>query len=93
MLRARRDIERATRRSNPPSLSARAARLTAAAASNIGTMPSPNWSTCRPVMPRGSTPCRSRWRGTATAEAHQAITDLDLNILAAIEPPRGYGRD
>ena len=32
-------------------------------------------------------------RGTATAEALQAITDLDLDVLAAIEPPRGYGRD
>jgi len=28
-----------------------------------------------------------------TAEALQAITDLDLDTLAAIEPPRGYGRD
>jgi hypothetical protein len=32
-------------------------------------------------------------RGTATAEALQAIIDLDLEVLAAIEPPRGYGRD
>ena len=32
-------------------------------------------------------------RGTATAEALQAIVDLDLEALAAIEPPRGYGRD
>jgi len=32
-------------------------------------------------------------RGTATAEALQAISDLDLDVLAAIEPPRGYGRD
>ncbi len=32
-------------------------------------------------------------RGTATAEALQAIIDLDLDVLAAIEPPRGYGRD
>jgi hypothetical protein len=32
-------------------------------------------------------------RGTATAEALQAIVDLDLDTLAAIEPPRGYGRD
>jgi hypothetical protein len=32
-------------------------------------------------------------RGTATAEALQAITDLDLDVVAAIEPPRGYGRD
>ena len=31
--------------------------------------------------------------GTATAEALQAIVDLDLDELAAIEPPRGYGRD
>lgn len=32
-------------------------------------------------------------QGTATAEALQAIVDLDLEALAAIEPPRGYGRD
>ena len=32
-------------------------------------------------------------RGTATAEALQAIVDLDLDALAAIEPPHGYGRD
>jgi hypothetical protein len=32
-------------------------------------------------------------RGTATAEALQAIVDLELDDLAAIEPPRGYGRD
>ena len=32
-------------------------------------------------------------RDTATAEALQAIVDLDLNELAAIVPPRGYGRD
>ena len=28
-----------------------------------------------------------------TAEALQAIADLDLDALASIEPPRGYGRD
>jgi hypothetical protein len=32
-------------------------------------------------------------RDTATAEALQAIVDLDLDLLAATEPPRGYGRD
>ena len=32
-------------------------------------------------------------RDTAAAEALQAIVDLDLEGLAAIEPPRGYGRD
>jgi hypothetical protein len=32
-------------------------------------------------------------RDTATAEALQAIVDLDLDTLASTEPPRGYGRD
>ena len=32
-------------------------------------------------------------RDTPTAEALQAIVDLDLDELAAIVPPRGYGRD
>jgi hypothetical protein len=32
-------------------------------------------------------------RDSATAEALQAIVDLDLDVLTAIEPPRGYGRD
>jgi hypothetical protein len=30
---------------------------------------------------------------TATGEALQAIVDLELDDLLAIEPPRGYGRD
>jgi hypothetical protein len=28
-----------------------------------------------------------------TAEKLQAIVDLDLDELLAVEPPRGYGRD
>jgi hypothetical protein len=32
-------------------------------------------------------------RDSATGEALQAIADLDLDELAAIEPPRGFGRD
>jgi hypothetical protein len=28
-----------------------------------------------------------------TGEALQAIVDLDLDEIAAIEPPRGFGRD
>jgi len=32
-------------------------------------------------------------RDTTTAEALQAIVDLDLDELATIVPPRGYGRD
>jgi hypothetical protein len=31
--------------------------------------------------------------GSKTAEKLQAIVDLDLDELLAIEPPRGYGRD
>jgi hypothetical protein len=32
-------------------------------------------------------------RDSATAVALQAITDLELDALVEIEPPRGYGRD
>jgi hypothetical protein len=32
-------------------------------------------------------------RDSATAEALQEIIDLDLNALADIRPPRGFGRD
>ena len=32
-------------------------------------------------------------RGTAMAEALEAIADLDLTALTEVRPPRGYGRD
>ena len=32
-------------------------------------------------------------RDGATGDALQAILDLDLDEIAAIEPPRGFGRD
>jgi len=32
-------------------------------------------------------------RDSATAETLQSIIDLDLDDLAAVVPPRGYGRD
>jgi hypothetical protein len=32
-------------------------------------------------------------RDGVTGEALQAIVDLDLEELASIEPPRGFGRD
>ncbi len=32
-------------------------------------------------------------QGNATADALQAIADIDLDELATIKPPRGYGRD
>jgi hypothetical protein len=31
--------------------------------------------------------------GSPTAEKLQAITEIDLDELLAIDPPRGYGRD
>jgi hypothetical protein len=31
--------------------------------------------------------------GSSTAEALEAIVELDLIDLAGVEPPRGYGRD
>ena len=32
-------------------------------------------------------------RDSATAEALQEMMDLDLDAIAAVQPPRGYGRD
>ena len=32
-------------------------------------------------------------RDTATGEALQAMVDLDLEDIIAIQPPRGFGRD
>jgi hypothetical protein len=32
-------------------------------------------------------------RDSATGDALQAIVDLDLDEIAAVEPPRGFGRD
>ena len=32
-------------------------------------------------------------RDGATGEALQAIVDLDLDEIVAIQPPRGFGRD
>jgi hypothetical protein len=32
-------------------------------------------------------------RDSPTGQALQAIVDLDLDEIAAIQPPRGYGRD
>ena len=32
-------------------------------------------------------------RDSATAQALQEMTDLDLDAIAAVQPPLGYGRD
>jgi hypothetical protein len=43
-------------------------------------------------------PCLARaatesLEGSPTAEKLQAITEIDLDELLTIDPPRGYGRD
>lgn len=38
-------------------------------------------------------PCPKPYATAPPGEALQAIVDLDLDQLAAVEPPRGYGRD
>jgi hypothetical protein len=43
------------------------------------------YAACSDSLPNGL-------RDTATAEALQAIVDLDLDDLAVIVPPRGHGR-
>jgi hypothetical protein len=37
--------------------------------------------------------CPNSLRDNVTAEALQAIVDLDLEAVTTIVPPRGYGRD
>jgi hypothetical protein len=62
-----------------------------AAERNAGAMQSMNCSPCNPNTLRGST--RFPTAFAPTGESLQAIADLDLNALAEIDPPRGYGRD
>jgi hypothetical protein len=48
---------------------------------------------CRPSMPPGPDALPESVRDSVTAEALQEIIDLDLDTLADIRPPRGFGRD
>ena len=60
-----------------------------ARARSAGATPSPNSSSCKTwfeALPEAL-------RDTATGEALQAIADFDLDELAGLEPPRGFGRD
>ena len=76
----------------PLRLSAIAARPTDVPARNVGAMLSPNCWRCRHYVAWADA-LPDSLQDTATAEALQAIVDLDLDLLATIEPPRGYGRD
>lgn len=42
---------------------------------------------------RRSRPERENLQGSATAEALQAVCELDLSNLQEVAPPRGFGRD
>ena len=81
--RARREEQ-----AGPPS--AIAGLPTAAPDRSAGTPPSPNCSPCRADYAAWADGLRDGLRDTATAEALQAIVELNLSD---IEPPRGYGRD
>ena len=48
---------------------------------------------CENAVVQAPAPDRPIDGGMATADALEAIVELDLDTLAAITPPRGYGRD
>ena len=50
-------------------------------------------SRCKPNTAPGFEALPEATRDGATGEALEAILDLDLDEIAAIEPPRGFGRD
>jgi len=52
-----------------------------------------HWWRCRTNTAPGLDRLPKNLAESRTAEKLQAIVDLDLDELLAIEPPRGYGRD
>jgi hypothetical protein len=74
-------------------LSTRAAGLIAAIARNAGAMQSPSCLRCKELYGAWLEALPDTLQGTVTADALQAIAELDLDSLAAIDPPSGYGRD
>ena len=53
----------------------------------------PNSSLCKANTRNGFEALPEPFRDTATGEALQAIIDLDLDEISAIEPPRGFAHD
>ena len=47
----------------------------------------------RPPTPPGLKPCQSRCAARRPPTPSRPLLKLDLDALAAITPPRGYGRD
>jgi hypothetical protein len=59
-----------------------------------GTTPSPgSWTDLQAEYAARLEALPANLRDSAIAETLQAICDLDLGELQAIEPPRGFGRD
>ena len=67
--------------------------LTIAAVPNVGGMPSPSWLHCRMNVTPGCNPYRIVCNRAPQPKRLQAICDLDIGDLQAVEPPRGFGRD
>ena len=90
---ARLDTARAARPISQRLSSAIGGLSTGAPAYNDGTTRSQGCSPCKLNMPPGATLCRTVSATPPPPTALQAIVELDLDELAAIVPPRGYGRD
>jgi hypothetical protein len=61
---------------------------------------SKRWNDALAEMTAVQAECAAWWdalpeslRDSATAAALQEMIDLDLDAIAAVQPPRGYGRD
>ena len=64
-----------------------------AVAPSVGVTPSAHYLRCRLRTAEWFAALPDGLQGRATADALEAIVDLDLTPLADVEPPRGYGRD
>ncbi len=84
MVRYRRPVDR---RSRPQRWHDAVAELVALQAEYLA------WFEALPEATRDSATVGLQPTGLTRGEALQAILDLDLDELAAIEPPRGFGRD
>ena len=60
---------------------------------SVGTMPFADYSHLQAVYPAWYEGFPDNLRDNPAGEALEIIVDLDLDALAAIVPPRGYGRD
>ena len=69
-----------------------AAITTLATVTSLGALAIPAWAQTDPTPPSVDN-LPANLEGSRLAEKLQAITEIDLDELQAIDPPRGYGRD